>query len=274
MTMGTIRVPIEEASRFGIVNVSPNYEVTDFVEKPANPPSNLANMGVYVFNMQVLDRALWADHNRRDSSHDFGKDIIPRLVANKARILAYPYTGYWVDVGTLSSYWQAHMDLLKHPPAMDLNNRSWIIHTKTEERPPVYLARGAQVSECMLSHGCVIEEGAIVSNSILSPGVRVCAGATIKESIILNESVIGGNASVVRAILDKQVRIGEGAQVGLESMDPEPQLATIGKASMVPPGGVIEAGATIATDVILSDYLDNRVGAGQTIQTRRLPNEL
>jgi len=273
LTLATIKVPLAEASRFGIVDVANNYEVNDFVEKPAHPPSTLANMGVYVFNMEVLDRALWEDHNRRDSSHDFGKDIIPRLVANKARIFAYPYTGYWVDVGTLSSYWQAHMDLLNLPPALDLNNRSWIIHTKTEERPPVYLANGAHVSDCMLSHGCIIEEGACVTRSILSPGVRVCAGATIKESVILTDTEIGANARVIRAILDKHVRVGEGAQVGAESLSPEPLLSTVGKASVVPPGAVIEAGASIATDVIASDYLDYHVTGGQTIQTRRLPNE-
>ncbi len=136
-------------------------------------------MGVYLFDITVLDRALWEDHNRPDSSHDFGKDILPRLVNKNERVFAYPYSGYWVDVGTVNSYWQAHMDLLSEQPPIDLNDRSWVIHTRTEERPPVRIARGAEIWDSLITDGCVITSGAQVERSVLSPGVRVLPGVRI-----------------------------------------------------------------------------------------------
>lgn len=187
LTMATIRVPMTEASRFGVVKTAPDYRVVDFLEKPANPTSNLANMGVYLFNIAVLDEMLWEDHKREDSSHDFGKDIIPRMIQNNARVFGFPYSGYWVDVGTIQSYWQAHMDLLKTPPSIDLNNRSWVIHTRTEGRPPVLISAGAVIENSMLSDGCVVRKGARVINSVLSPGVLVQEGALVENSVILTE---------------------------------------------------------------------------------------
>ncbi|MGZ6347427.1 MAG: glucose-1-phosphate adenylyltransferase family protein, partial [Anaerolineales bacterium] len=129
LTMGTIRVPLAEASRFGVVTVDKQFRVTSFVEKPKDPPSDLINMGVYVFNRELLDRVLWEDHLKENSAHDFGKDIIPLLVKSKMRAIAYPFTGYWMDVGTILSYWQAHMDMLSPNPPLKLYDRSWIIHT-------------------------------------------------------------------------------------------------------------------------------------------------
>jgi glucose-1-phosphate adenylyltransferase len=151
VTICTIRVPIEEASRFGILDVDDNYRVTSFEEKPERPKSNLVNMGVYLFNINMLDKILWEDRQRMESSHDFGKDIIPRLVAEDARVHAFPYSGYWVDVGTVDSYWKAHMDLLAQPAPIDLNDRSWIFHTRTEERPPVFIASSAEVHDSMIT---------------------------------------------------------------------------------------------------------------------------
>src|SRR5512146_289452 len=149
VTMSTIPVPIDEATRFGVVGVDANYRVTSFVEKPTKPPSNLVNMGVYLFNLSTLDAALWDDHLRQDSSHDFGKDILPAMVASGARVYAYPYHGYWVDVGTVNSYWRSHMDLLNTPPPIDLYDRAWVIHTRTEERPPAKIMHGAIVDDSM-----------------------------------------------------------------------------------------------------------------------------
>src|SRR3990170_2415549 len=171
-TVATIRVPVSDASRFGIVGVNDQFQVTSFIEKPFQPSTNLANMGVYLFNRSVLDRVLWEDRNRTESTHDFGKDILPRMVSGGAQVIAFPYTGYWVDVGTVESYWQAHMDLLVDPPPLDLNNRSWIVHTRTQERPPVYISGGAEVVDSMITDGCYIAAGAQVERSVLSPGVR------------------------------------------------------------------------------------------------------
>jgi glucose-1-phosphate adenylyltransferase len=274
LTMATIRVPLEEASRFGIVGVGEDMSVTHFVEKPKDPPSDLANMGVYLFNREVLDKALWEDHTRTDSSHDFGKDILPRLVAQGRRVYAYPYEDYWVDVGTIDSYWQAHMDLLGEPPTMDLNDRSWIIHTRTEERPPVRIAHGASIKDSLICDGCVIGDGAIIDKSVLSPGVVIAPGAIVRQSVIQTDSEIDTGAIVERAILDKRVRLERDVRIGrLGYTGPNP-IPMVGKNSILPEGLVVEPGAVIATDVIASDFTQKLVRSSEFIQTRRLPNEL
>lgn len=270
LTMATIRVPLTEAPRFGIVGVDSEGRVTSFVEKPAQPPSDLANMGVYVFDLKVLDRALWEDHERADSAHDFGRDILPALVAAGAPVYAYPYDGYWVDVGTIDSYWQAHMDLLLPDPPIRLNDRAWVIHTRTEERPPARLAAGAVVADSLISHGCVIESGARVERSVLSPGVVVRAGALVRESVLLTDTTIEREALVQRAILDKNVRVGEKARVG----EPGRGLALVGKNSHVCAGMTVEPGGVVATDVVASDYRGRVVRAGDIIETRRKPYEV
>jgi glucose-1-phosphate adenylyltransferase len=272
LTMATIRVPTKSASRFGIVGVGENYRVTSFVEKPKRPSSELANMGVYVFNTDVLDRILWEDHQRRESSHDFGKDIIPRMVAGDMRVFAYPYSGYWVDVGTLQSYWQAHMDLLADPSPLNLNDRSWVIHTRTEERPPVWIAKGAIIENSMICDGCIIEAGARVQRSVLSPGVVVRAGATVRQSVLLTDTVVESNARLYRTITDKRVHMGEKVRIG--SPKEGADLTVVGKNSEIPPGTVVEPGATIGTDVIASDYPGPLVSSDKTLQTKRQPYEI
>jgi glucose-1-phosphate adenylyltransferase len=274
VTIATIRVPIEEASRFGIVGVDNEFCVQTFTEKPEQPPSNLANMGVYVFNLSVLDRVLWEDRKQSGTSHDFGKDILPRLVADGGRIFAFPYTGYWVDVGTVESYWQAHMDLLGDPPSLDLNDRSWIIHTRTEERPPVRIGSGAEIHDSMITDGCVIEPGATVERSILSPGVRVLSGAVVRQSVILTDSIIEAGAKVDRTIADKKVRIGCDASVGSINLEEGLGICMIGKNSQLPPGITIEPATVIATDVIPSDFSGTIVPRGARIFTKRQAYEV
>jgi glucose-1-phosphate adenylyltransferase len=274
LTMATIRVPIIEASRFGIISVDEDYRVTSFVEKPAKPPSNLANMGVYLFNTDVLDKALWEDHHRPDSSHDFGKDILPRLINKGERVFAYPYTGYWVDVGTVNSYWQAHMDLLGEKPSIDLNDRSWIIHTRTEERPPVRIYTGANILDSMITDGCVIKPRAKVIRSVLSPGVCIEPGAVVNESIILTDTIIETGAVVEHTIIDKHVHVGEGARVGAIRPGQEPLIAMIGKNSVISPKLTIEPGAVIGTDVCNEDFSTDIIRSDEYIQTKRLAYEV
>ena len=274
LTMATINVPLAEAPRFGIVGVGKDYRVNSFVEKPKNPPSTMANMGVYLFNRDVLDRALWEDHLHKDSAHDFGKDILPWLVSSGAKVYAYPFTGYWVDVGTINTYWQAHMDLLNDPPSIDLNNRSWIIHTRTEERPSVFISDQVNIRDSMISDGCIIRPGARIYKSILSPGVVVDSGAAVEHSILLTDSVIESGAIVKNAILDKKVIVGKGAQVGSDSEGNEPLLVMAGKSSVIPPDTIIKPGAMVGTDVVPSDFSDRIVDSGRYIQTRRQPNEI
>lgn len=274
VTMGTIRVPLAEASRFGIVGVDDAFRVNSFIEKPEKPPSNLVNMGVYLFNLHVLDKVLWEDRELASSSHDFGKDILPRMVSEGARVFAFPYSGYWVDVGTVDSYWQAHMDLLSTPPPIDLNDRSWIIHTRTEERPPVHIQSGAEVHDSMITDGCVIAPGARIERSILAPGVRVDAGAVVRESVILTDSVVEAGAVVERTIIDKQVHIGENARVGKIDPTSDLRVCMIGKKSYVSAGLQVEPGAVIATDVIPEDYPGEVVRSEDYVQTKRLPYEV
>lgn len=273
VTMATNQVPLDEAPRFGIVGIDASKRVTSFVEKPANPPSNLANMGIYLFDRAVLDRLLWEDHMKQDSSHDFGKDILPRLVNMGGRVFAYPYQGYWVDVGTVNSYWQAHMDLLSNPSPLDLYNRNWIIHTRTEERPPAKIMRGAVVEDSMISNGCRIEPGAQVIRSVLSPGVLVKAGSIIKESILLTDTIVGKNCRIERTILDKLVCIGDSASIG-EGQENELYIPMVGKNAVLPAGIVVQPGATVGVDVAIQDFTSDLVRAGMYIQTRRLPNEV
>lgn len=274
VTLATIRVPQSEASRFGIVGVDEEYRVRSFVEKPEQPPSTLANMGVYLFNLKVLDQVLWEDRSRRETSHDFGKDILPRMVAEGARVFAFPYSGYWVDVGTVESYWRAHMDLLNQPPPLDLNDRSWIIHTRTEERPPVWIASGAEVHDSMITDGCVISPGARVEQSVLSPGVRVHPGAVVRQSVVLTGAEILDGAVVERAIIDKQVRIEGDAVVGSVETGEEIRICMVGKNSHLPRGIKVEPGAVIATDVVPSDFSTDIVTSESYVQTKRLAHEV
>jgi glucose-1-phosphate adenylyltransferase len=274
LTLATITVPMMDASRFGIVGIDAENRVTSFVEKPAEPPSNLANMGVYLFNTEILDRYLLEDHNLTDSTHDFGKDILPNMIANGARVFAYPYNGYWMDVGTALSYWKAHMDQLEDKPPFDLNDRSWIIHTRTEERPPVWIARNAAIENCMICDGCEIASDARVIRSVLSPGVLIKSGAVVSESIILTDSVIDSDAIVERAIIDKKVHVQAGARIGGITDSGEPVLTMIGKNSIVPKGFTIEPGAVIGTDVIESDYSAQVIRGDDYILTKRLAHEI
>jgi glucose-1-phosphate adenylyltransferase len=274
LTIGTFNVPIEEASRFGVLATDDKYRVTSFLEKPKNPPSTLANMGVYLFNRELLDRVLWEDKQDPESAHDFGKNIIPKMVASDARVYAYPYTGYWMDVGTYQSYWQAHMDMLSPTPKLKLYNRDWIIHTRTEEYAPARLPAGARVYASMICNGCYIGADSIVESSVISPGVVIRPGAVVRESIICTDTVIESGAVVERAIVDKRAHIYENARVGWGVGDTNIQVALVGKNCTVPAGYVVEPDAQVGTDVIESDYDASVITSGTYIQTRRKPNEI
>jgi glucose-1-phosphate adenylyltransferase len=274
LTIGTFRVPIEEASRFGILAMSDDYRVTSFIEKPKQPPSNLVNMGVYLFNRDLLDKVLWEDHLNRKSSHDFGKDIIPGLLKANARVFAFPYSGYWMDVGTLSSYWQAHMDMLSPQPSLKLYSRDWIIHTRTEERAPARLPASATVYASMICDGCYIGADSRIESSVLSPGVVVRPGAIVRESILLTDCVVESGCVIERAVLDKRVNIGPNCRIGGGVATSEINIAIVGKNSTVPEGVTIEPNGGVGTDVAVGDFDEKYIKAGQFIQTRRLPNEL
>ena len=271
-TICTIEVTLEEATRFGILDVDSDFRIKRFYEKPAKPPGTLASMGVYLFSMNMLEKALRADASRTTSSHDFGRDIIPRMIEDGLRVFAYPFSGYWVDVGTIDAYWETHMDLLKHPPALDLNDRSWIIHTRSEERPPVRVQEGAIVRDSLITDGSVIATGAQIEKSVLSPGVRVGPDAIIKESVILTDTYIEAGAKVERAVIDKDCVIGHSARVG-EIVDGADDLGivTVGKNSHVPTGLKVARGVRIGSDLRPEDfaqYKESGVPEGEYIHSK------
>jgi glucose-1-phosphate adenylyltransferase len=255
-TICTIRVPLDEASRYGILDVDEDYKVREFVEKPAHPPGNLASMGVYIFSYGVLERMLQEDQKRKGSNHDFGKDIIPRMTMEGMRVFAYPYGGYWIDVGTLDAYWEAHMDLLASPPSLNLNDRTWVIHTLSEERPPVHIHNGAIVRNSLITNGAVISEGAVVEQSVLSPGVYVGPDAVVRESIVFTDTYIEAGAVVERCILDKIVVVGHGARVGKIPEVGDLGITCVGKNTHIPAGFTVGRDVVLGTDLRLEDFED------------------
>lgn len=256
VTLCTIRVPLDEASRFGIIDVDDDYKVKSFIEKPKNPPSNLANMGVYVFNYDVLERSLLGDQSNPESDKDFGKNIIPNLLQEGAAVFAYPYGGYWIDVGTVDAYWEAHMDLLESPPSLNLNDRTWVIHTRSEERPPVRIEKDATIINSLITDGAVISADAIVERSVLSPGVYVGPGAVVRESVILNDAYIESGAIVERCILDKIVVVGSNARVGSISDVGDLKITSVGKNAHIPAAFTIGAGSTLGTDLEEANFAE------------------
>ncbi|MBM7692995.1 glucose-1-phosphate adenylyltransferase [Peribacillus deserti] len=215
-TISVIEVPWEEASRFGIMNTNSELEVTDFDEKPEHPRNNLASMGIYVFNWSVLREALIKDAEMPDSSRDFGKDIIPQLLREKKKVNAFPFKGYWKDVGTIKSLWEANMDLLDESNSLDLYDHSWRIYSVNPNQPPQYVAPDARVKESLINEGCFVEGQ--VERSVLFQGVTVHKRANIFESVVMPGAVIGEGAHVERAIVPSNLRVPAGVVI---SPDPE-----------------------------------------------------
>ena len=270
-TIATIDVSDEEKSRFGICQADTDGRITHFVEKPKTPVPGLGSMGIYVFDYRVLDRVLLEDHAMTASSHDFGKDILPRMIQRGERVYSWHYRGYWRDVGTLESYWDAHMDLLGTSPQYDLNDLGWLIHTRSENRPPAHVGTGVALDDCLLAHGCRIQAGARVERSILSPGVRVEPNAIVRNSVVLGDCVIEQGAVIENAILDSRVRVGRGTKIG-EAGKP---LTVVGKSARLPPGLTIASSVVIGPDVIAADLEGvSEIAAGQTVTTKRKPHEL
>jgi glucose-1-phosphate adenylyltransferase len=269
LTVGVLRMPIEQAHRFGIVTVASDKRVTDFIEKPEHPESNLVSMGIYVFKKQVLLERLIDDADNEASRHDFGRDVLPMMVARGDKVLAYTFEGYWRDVGTLESYWQANMELLNANQGLQIYDRSWTIFTRSEERPPAVLGETARVDRSVISHGCQIK-GQVI-NSILSPGVVVEEGALVKDSIIMVDSVIGKNAVVNRAILDKGVLVGENAVIGPGVGDGskgagKTALTVIGKRAALPDGIKVGPGSKIGPRVEIADFSSLEVPPGSEVE--------
>lgn len=205
VTISVIEVPWSEASRFGIMNTNEQMEIIEFEEKPANPKNNLASMGIYIFNWPLLKEYLQMDNANPHSSHDFGKDVIPLLLREKKRLIAYPFKGYWKDVGTVKSLWEANMDLLNEENELDLFDRSWRIYSVNPNQPPQYISDEAVVIHSLINEGCVVEGN--VEHSVLFQGVHIGKGAVVKDCVIMPDAVIGEGVYIERAIVPPNVEI-------------------------------------------------------------------
>lgn len=198
-TISVIPVPWDEASRFGIMNTREDYSIKEFEEKPKQPKNNLASMGIYIFNRKVLKNYLIKDAENENSSRDFGKDIIPMLIEDKKKVFAYPFKGYWKDVGTLKSYWEANMDLLDENCELDLYDYKWRIYSVNPNRPPQYLSSEAVVKDSLINEGCIVEGN--IEKSVLFYGACVGQGTIIKDSVIMSDAVVGKNVVIEKAII-------------------------------------------------------------------------
>lgn len=211
-TIAVLPVPMKEASRFGIMNTDENGKIVEFEEKPEKPKSNLASMGIYIFNWEQLRKALTADMKNPDSSHDFGKDIIPNFLNEGKALYAYKFEGYWKDVGTIDSLWEANMDLLDPNNPLDLNDPTWKIYTEDVTTLPHYIGPNADIKRAFITQGCVIDGS--VKNSVLFTGAKVGEGAKIIDSVLMPGVTVESGAVVTRALVADGVKIGKGAKVG------------------------------------------------------------
>ncbi len=212
-TIAVIEVPLKEASRFGIMNTDGETDrITEFVEKPPVPESNLASMGIYIFNWKLLRKLLLADMKNPDSNHDFGKDIIPTLLGDEKRLFAYRFKGYWKDVGIIDSLWEANMDLLSPDNELDLSDLTWKIYTEDVTALPQYIGTEARIQNAYITQGCVIEGE--VTNSVIFTGAKVRPGAKVIDSVLMPGAIVEDGAAVIRALVANGVNIGKGALVG------------------------------------------------------------
>lgn len=217
LTIAVMEVPMKEACRFGIMVTNKSGRITRFEEKPAHPSSNLASMGIYIFNWKLLRKSLVEDMKNDKSSHDFGKDIIPSLLEQKKRLFAYRFEGYWKDVGTVDSLWEANMDLLDENSKLDLSDENWKIYTQDTSPAPQFIGPKARVSHSLINQGCVIDGE--VSGSVLFTDVNIAEGARVVDSVLFPGCVIDRGAVIQRAILGESVHVQENAKIGSKDGD-------------------------------------------------------
>lgn len=241
-TIAAIKVPIKEASRFGVLNVDADGVIYEFEEKPKHPKSDLASMGIYVFSADKLYKYLEEDESDKSSSKDFGKDVLPKMLAAGEKMVSYTFDGYWKDVGTINSLFESNMDLLGDSPNFDLSDASWRIRSRSPIAPPHYIAESGRVVNSIVASGCEIE--GTVENSILSNDVIIKKGAVVKNSVIFSESIIDENATVDYSIIDEKVKVSRNAKIGSGRYD-ELKIAVLGRDITVSEGAIVDAGNII-----------------------------
>ena len=269
VTIACMPVPIEEASRFGIVVTDEDNRITEFEEKPAEPKSNLASMGIYIFKWSVLKEALIKLKDQNEC--DFGKHVIPYCFNNNKRIFAYEYNSYWKDVGTLSSYWEANMELIDIIPVFNLYEEFWKIYTRTDTIPPQYVADNTFIEKSIVGDGT--EVYGRIYNSVIGSGVTIEEGAVVRDSIIMNNTVIGENCELNKAIIAENVVVGDEVRLGIgeeaeNETDPHIYnngIVTIGEKSVIPSGITVGKNTCIFGKTDDSDYPEKFLASGKTL---------
>jgi glucose-1-phosphate adenylyltransferase len=272
LTIGVRSVNPFETHRYGIVTTDNNQRVLNFQEKPKRSKENIASMGVYVFNAEILTRHLLGNPTHLD----FGRDIMPYMIKHE-RVFAYKYEGYWANVSTLQAYWEANMALLSETPALDLYAPDWVIHTRSEEQPPAKIGPAAKVSGNLLSNGSIVD--GVAERSVISPGVYIAEGATVIDSVIMNDCQIGPGAVIRKAILDKEVVVGENVKIGCgEKTWSVPNqtvpdklntgLTVIGKEAYLPEGLTVGQNVIIEPGAKPEHFKSQEVQSGETVKVK------
>lgn len=242
VTIAVMPVPWEEASRFGIMNVDEEGTITDFEEKPAEPKSNLASMGIYIFTYEVLKKYLEADERDPSSANDFGKNIIPAMLENGEKMVSFRFEGYWKDVGTIHSLWEANMDLVDQPPKFDLNDRSWSIYSRNMALAPHYVGQNAKITNSTVTEGCFIDGE--IKHSVIFGGVELGEGSVVSDSVIMPGAKIGKNVVIEKAVIGADAVIGDGAKVGVNSSNDNKYASKLCTNDLV----LIESGAEVGVE--------------------------
>jgi glucose-1-phosphate adenylyltransferase len=252
VTIAVREVAWNEANRFGIMSADSGGRIVDFEEKPAAPKSNKASMGVYVFNWPVMKRYLIADAANPKTKNDFGKNIIPNMLADGLKMMAYGFGSYWMDVGTIESLWEANMDLIKDPPAFDLRDKAWRMYARNPIMPPHYTAETASVSESLVTEGCDVS--GVVERSVLFAGVLVESGAYVKDSVVMPGARILSGATLTHAIVGENAVVTARCVVGADPVEGKPlSIALVGQNAVLPEGYVVKPGDQVDAGALLAE---------------------
>lgn len=278
-TISVFEVPIEEASRFGIMNTDETNKIYEFEEKPKHPKNNLASMGVYIFTWDILRKYLVRDNKDPNSDNDFGKNIIPLMLSEGCNMYAYEFAGYWKDVGTIQAYWESNMDLIERVPDFNLFEREWKIFTTNPVKPAHFIGLTGSAKKSIIAEGCLIY--GTVKNSVIFPGVYVAEGAVIEDSIIMSNTVIKENVHIKKSILCENVIVGENAKVGYGELvvnEDKPAIyysgiSVIGESSHVPENAELGQNVVIDRDVSNEDYESIHVPSGKSVYKRGISHE-
>ncbi|MBR4074650.1 MAG: glucose-1-phosphate adenylyltransferase, partial [Firmicutes bacterium] len=250
-TIAVMPVPIEEASRFGVMNTEADMKIYEFEEKPPQPKSNLASMGIYIFTWSKLKEYLIKDEENVNSSNDFGHDVLPAMLNDGNKMYAYEYKGYWKDVGTVESLWEANMDILDDTVPLNLNDPPWKVYSRNNNYPPQFIGEDAVLKNSSVTEGCSIH--GTVENSIIFPGVKVGKGAVVSNSVIMPDCVIEEGAVVEYSIVAANVKIGKDAHIGQNKKvlkaDEHPEISVIGQDLTVAEGVIVPAGAVVSENI-------------------------